>query len=823
MNEAKRGRRLHIALGSGVFLVSAANLMYEVLLTRIFSVTMWYHFAFVAISVAMFGASVGAIIIYAAPRLFRAQRAVTALTWTTLCFGASVVGMFVLYARCTTMLAQMDRLPSALAAFAITSIPFVFGGMSICLALTKIADRVAALYACDLVGAAAGCIGFVAVLHLVDAPTAVFAVAFLANLAALILAFSSARAGLVVFTLLGVIFFGTLLGVSFVAARDGHPLVRLQAVKGRPESPALFEKWNSFSRIRVEGDPNRWRPPFGWGLSPRYRAKPVQELDISIDAASGTVLTRFDGDLSKVDYLRYDVSNVAHWLRPNADVVVIGTGGGRDVLSALTFRQRRITGLEINDAILDATNGAFGGFTGHLDRRPEVTFINDEARSYLERTQGRHDIIQVTLIDTWAATAVGAFALTENALYTVEAWDLFLNRLSDRGVLSFSRWYRPEGPYELYRLVSLAMGALRRRGVANPRDHLLLVKSRSTDTGRHVDVATLLVSREPFQPADVALLEHVSSSMGFEVLLTPQRVGEPVVGRLASAASLEAVARELPTDISAPTDDRPFFFNVVRISDLLRHARDDRSVPTSAARTLVAVGAAIALLTVAGIILPLRLTAGPARRGSFWMIGFFAAIGFAFMLIEVAQMQRLSLFLGHPTYAMVVALPALLLSSGLGSYSLRRATRQKDLPSGMTRLMLLTTSVVAAGLLTPSILRSASAAPMGPRILLCVAILSLPGFLMGMAFPIGITRARGAGNLLPWLWGINGAASVCATVVAMILSTTVGISITFITGAISYGVALAAYAAAGRTRIESLPSSGAVDTVAVTQPSLAST
>jgi hypothetical protein len=513
----------------------------------------------------------------------------------------------------------------------------------------------------------------------------------------------------------------------------------------------------------------------------------VRELSISIDAASGTVLTRFEGDFDAVEHLRYDVSNIAHWLRPDANVLVIGTGGGRDVLSALAFRQPRVTGVEINGAILDAANGVFGEFTGHLDRRPGVTFINDEARSYLQRTAARHDIIQVTLIDTWAATAIGAFALTENSLYTVEAWNLFLDRLTERGVLSFSRWHRPEAPTELYRLVSLASSTLRRRGVADPRRHLLLVRARSADVGRVVDVATLLVSPTPFRPEDVSRLEQVAASMRFGVMLTPRQASDPVIATLASSGQEEAV-RTFPADISAPSDDRPFFFNVMRATDVVSRVRRGLAVPTSAARTLLVLGAAIGSLTLATIIVPLRLRAGRLRPGSLPLIAFFAAIGFGFMFVEVAQMQRLSLYLGHPTYALAVALPALLLASGIGSYSVR-----DERTRGTLRILLLVTVMAVVGLITVPVLTATSGAGTWPRILVGIGVLAIPGLLMGMAFPLGVRRARGAEQLLPWLWGINGAASVCATVVAMIASTTFGISVTFWAGAASYAVALLSY------------------------------
>ena len=190
---------------------------------------------------------------------------------------------------------------------------------------------------------------------------------------------------------------------------------------------------------------------------------------------------------------------MAHWLRRDAHVLVVGVGGGRDVLSALAFGQRDVVGVEINGAILDVVNAHFGGFTGRLDRDPRVTFVNDEARSYIARQRQPVDILQISLIDTWAATGAGAFVLSEHSLYTSEAWELFLDRLTPHGLLSVSRWYYDSRPDETYRVTSLAVAALARRGVTHPREHMAIVRHATGADGRMapLGVATLLVSPSP--------------------------------------------------------------------------------------------------------------------------------------------------------------------------------------------------------------------------------------------------------------------------------------------------------------------------------------
>lgn len=805
--EAVATRRPQVTASTyaGLFVITMATLMYEILLTRIFSVTMWYHFAFVAISVALFGMTVGALVVYLNPERFPEERVKERLSQSSLLFSIFIVLSFL------TQLSIPFKPDWSLVGFwSVTltylaaSIPFVFSGICVALALTKFPGQVGRLYAADLVGAALGSILLIWLLSMLDGPSAVIAIAALVGVGAVFFAHDARHRPRMRIAFVAALLFAAFAVLNAVLVQHQHPILRILFVKDRVDQVHLYERWNAFSRIQVDGDPDEVVRPWGWGMS---LALPddirTRQLHIYIDAFAGTVLTHYDGDPSKVDYLKYDVTNLAHYIRHDADVAVIGTGGGRDILSALVFDQRSVRGVEVNGAILSAVNDRFGDFTGHLDRDPRVTFVNDEARSYLARTDDTFDIIQMSTTDTFAATAAGAFAFSENGLYTLEGWDTLFDRLSPQGVLSVSRFYVPGQPIETYRLTALATESLRRRGVEEPRDNIIIVKSRRIVPNWGVQIATLLASETPFSQEDMAAIENIVQEMQFDVVLTPTvSINETFAG-LASAETLDTVVREFAWDISAPTDDSPFFFQFVRLQDLFNGKLFTESLyldthTTKPVRLLGIVSLAVVTVTAAFVVLPLLLrTKRGALKGMLPFFVFFSGIGLGFLLIEIAQMQRLIIFLGHPTYALSVVLFSLLLFSGLGSLASERLVKVNPhpRPTMLWPFFVLLLVIAASGFITPAAIDRFQSATTPLRILTATIILLPMGLVMGVPFPVGM-RAASISPTAPtvFLWGINGATSVTASVLAVAIALAWGISLAFWVGAGCYVIAVSALA-----------------------------
>ena len=790
---------------AGLFAITLATLMYEILLTRIFSVTMWYHFAFMAVSVALFGMTVGAIAVYLLPGFFTAERTKQHIAAGSLLFSVSIVLSFIAHLRIPfAPSASLAGLAALACMYVVIAIPFVFSGLCVCLALTRFPRQVSRLYAADLAGAAAGCIALICTLKLTDGPTAVFVVALLASLGAVAFAAEAGARNLVRTGVLCVAFFACFAAVHTVLVARQAPLLRISRAKGRLEGIPLYERWNSFSRVQVYGNPDRFTEPRGWGLSTESpRGHRVRQLSMNIDASALTYLTHFDGNYADLEHLKYDVTNMAHYVRRDAKVLVVGTGGGRDILSALVFRQKSVCGIEINREVIDAVNRVFGDFTGHLDRDPRITFVNDEARSWITRSRDKFDIIQISLIDTWAATAAGAFVLSENSLYTIEAWRIFLDHLAPNGVLTVSRWCIGNSPAEIYRLTLLACASLEQRGIRDPRNHIIIVRHqpRPSAGNEPEGIATLLVSKEPFTDHDANTIAEVAAGMQFTVMLAPRTASDSTLEAIASGANLTTFAAKFPVNISAPTDDSPFFFHMLRLRDLLHRGpwQGQAGPNVNAVFVLGALLVIVVVLTVVCILGPLILaTTKGSRTGGLPLFAFFACIGLGFMMVEISQMQRLIVFLGHPTYGLSVVLFVLLLSGGLGSYSTGRTERAAG-TGPIVRLLLLIGALIAFGLATPCAVRTFEGAVTPVRIAVAIAILFPLGFLMGMAFPLGmkVASARSA-SMTPWLWGTNGAASVCASVLAVAVALSAGISAAFWTGCAFYVLAVGAFVWARR-------------------------
>ncbi|MFI5008579.1 MAG: hypothetical protein ACHQKZ_14125, partial [Solirubrobacterales bacterium] len=322
--------------------------------------------------------------------------------------------------------------------------------------------------------------------------------------------------------------------------------IGLREAKGLSEAGNLFSKWNSFSRVTVA-----------------ETADPDRQL-IMIDADAATILYRDAATSEKHARQRDRIESLPYHLGGRENVLIIGPGGGVDVIIARLFGARSVTAVEVNPLVARdvMSSEPFRSFSGKLYEQPGVRLVVDEARSFIRRSPEDYDLILGTMVDTWAATAAGAFALTENNLYTVEAFHDYLGRLTPDGVLSMTRWSQ-NPPDQLLRLVSIARVALRETGAADPSRHLMLVRGRPED-GQQLATATFLLKKAPFTDPEIERAEAFASRQGFELLYTPSTRPAGPIKHLVEAADPGEFWRGFESDVSAPRDDRPFFFQSVR-------------------------------------------------------------------------------------------------------------------------------------------------------------------------------------------------------------------------------------------------------------------
>lgn len=788
----------------GLFAATAVTLALEVLLTRVLSVLTWYSLAFLVIGMGLFGLTAGAVRVYLRPEKYAPDRLASQLARDALALAVAIPAS---YAALLVVPLRVEPVATTVVLFAVftalLATPFVAAGGIVAASLTRAPFPIGRTYAVDLAGAAVGAPAVPLLLAKLDAGSAIVLAGAVAALSSAAYATSGGdrralRRALAVAAALGLL--------AVANSRTTHGLVPLW-VKGHAEdrSRLAFETWNSHSRVQVTDESTG--PAVMWGIG---RCPPVQVRQrwITIDGDAGTVLYRADPDVSALSFLACDVTNVVHQLRPDGAMAIIGVGGSRDVQAAVMFGHDPVVGIELNQRLLDVLRGPLGAPSRVADR-PGVRLVHDDGRSYLARTHETFRVIQMSLIDTWAATGAGAHALGENGLYTIEAWKTFLSRLEPNGVFTVSRWFTGGARDETARLMSLATGTLLEMGIARPRAHLALVASGP--------VATLLVSRSPMSAEDVVKLGEAQQRFGFRILAAPgtrDRIEAltPILDA-ESREALDRVALHPALDLRPPTDERPFFFNLLRVRAWLADLPIDQGGTIEGNRRatgalVLAFLVSLALVLVA-IVAPLWLHARPKghnARGLYAALAYFALIGVGFMLAEIGLLQRLSVVLGHPLYSLVVVLASLVGAAGIGSWLSDRLPLDRA-PVCYLFPLAIAALLVASSVLLPKYALVVQPAALASRIAFALAVTAGLGLALGLAFPAGMRIFRGAfAEETPWLWGINGVGGVLASSGGIIVALEWGLDRLFITAAVAYALLVVAVAV-GRRAVDVAPRS----------------
>jgi spermidine synthase len=766
---------------AGLGLTSFGALLLELALTRLFSVVLFYHFAFLAISIALLGLGAGGVFAY----LFknRLARAGTRALAARLSIDSAILVFIalevVLHVPVALMVTGRNFLHLT-AIYVVAALPFFLTGIQFSVIFARETGRISRLYAADLAGGALACLAVVPLLNWIGGPNTILAAAGVMAAAAVLWAVSSTArnlaGGLVV------------LFVVLIAANHSNRLIDIVYAKGVFRNPAWveFARWNALSRVEVD--------------------QQGEARAIVIDADASTFimncdLTKWHGSDWERDLMSAPPA-LANVLRPRGEFAIIGPGGGVDVLRAVANGSPSVTGIEINPIIADTImRGRYADYAMHLYQRPEVHIHVTDGRSYLRSTSQRFDVVQMTLVDTWASTAAGAFALSENNLYTVQAFREYFEHLKPDGMIAITRWEFRQ-PREALRVVSVAMAALHSLGVANPARHFI-VASQGPLNEDGIPVVVLAKKTAFTAEEESAVRAQFDEYDELDPLYLPS---QPASGRTSPNPFADLIASNDPYgfaqgyayNVAPVTDDAPFFFFTLKAGQILSQQRQGIDWKVNLGVLVLILVLVISVAAVLGfLILPLALRTG---RQSPLPLFYFVAVGLGYILVEIAFIQRFVLFLGHPTYALTVVIFLLMLSSGAGSLFSRRWLPRTEM--AWMPLLLVILALVADVFVLPRGLPAWVGLGFGYRLLVSGVLLAPLGFVMGMPFPTGLralaarpvidvpSGSTGADNAVEWAWAMNAAASVLGSVLAMVIAIQFGLTATLACGVAAYLLAL---------------------------------
>ena len=754
---------------AGIALSSFSALLLELALTRLFSVVLFYHFAFLAISIALLGLGAGGVFAH----VYKHKLA----TWplcklACLCAACAAIVIpialeVVLYVPVSLELTGENFLRLT-AIYVCSAVPFFLTGLQFSVIFARASAHITRLYGADLAGGALACLAVVPLLNWMGGPNAILFSAVIAAVAAAVWApTKKIKSGSLA---LAILLF------SLLALNHSGRLIDIIWAKGERRDNVEFARWNAISRVEVDRFPDGSKA-------------------VAIDADANTYIMnadpqRWEGSVWQKQLMSSPAA-VVNALRPHGDYAIIGPGGGVDVLRAVGNGSQNVTGIEINPIIANTImRGRYADFAYHLYEMPQVHMNVADGRSFVRNASAQYDVLEMTLVDTWASTAAGAFALSENNLYTTQAFREYFEHLKPDGMIAITRW-EFEVPREALRVASVATEVLHELGVNDASRHFMVISQDVLDEdGINVSV---LAKKSEFTPQEEnAVREFVGRHPPLQILYSPSRQQDNAFARLIRSNDPVGFSRDYPYNVAPVTDNAPFFFFTLKPANMLHLGRDSAmdwkvnlGVAVLAMLLLISIAAVVAFL-----ILPLLFSKADRNRPTPSLL-YFTAVGLGYILVEVTLIQRFVLFLGHPTYAVTVVIFLMLLSSGAGSVVSRswlRDTQQLWIPLAAIFASL----IIYVGIL-PSILEHLVGEAFFAKLIVSGALLAPLGFAMGMPFPTGLRALVQPSTqecTVEWAWAMNAASSVLGSVLAIVIAIQFGFNATIACGAAAYAMAL---------------------------------
>lgn len=790
------------------FLVSSAALAYEILLLRVLSIVQWHHFAYMIISIALLGYGASGTFIAIARRWLE-PRFETAFTLSALLFGLGMMAAFIAGQRVPFNALEIvwdeRQLVYLCLIYLVYFVPFFFAGLCVGLAFTFRRDFVNRIYFFDLAGAGIGAICIIGLLFLLSPQNVLIGLAIVALLASMLmtakLPFRVPLLAVEVAIALAMLF-AVPQGLLEMRMSPYKSLSQLLQVVGSRPLKSASSPLGLVNVVESPRIPLRHAP----GLSINARFDVPEQLAVFTDGDGMSAITRFDGNPDTLSYMADMTAALPYAVLDSPHVLVLGAGTGGDVLMALALGAKRIDAVELNPQITKLVREDFSDFAGYLYQDARVSVHTAEARGFVIRSEQQYDLVQVAMLDSFVASGSGVYALNENYLYTVEAFQDYLAHLQSGGMLSVTRWLNVP-PRDNLKLVATAIQALRNAGVADPGRQLAVVRAWNT--------GTLLVKHGAFSSVEISAIREFARSHSFDTAWYPGMPSNDanrfnildapfLYDGISALLSDEAsdFTNRYKFDIQPATDDKPYFFHFFKWSALREilslRQRGGAGLIEWGYLVLVATLIQAAIAGAALILFPLSQIERSWPRGIAPVMGcYFFVLGLAFLFIEIAFIQKFILFLSHPLYAVAVVLSGFLVFAGLGSaFSVRMASRIElhkwsPVTVAVAGIVVLALSYVA---LLPLLFDSFIGLTDGPRMTVSIMLIAPLAFCMGMPFPLGLKRlAERAPDFIPWAWGINGFASVISAVLATLLAIELGFTVVIYLALLIYAGAVAMF------------------------------
>ena len=785
-----------------LFMLSGSALAYEILLMRLFSIIQWHHFAYMIIGLALLGYGIsGAIVSIYQQRLLRH-------------FEAGYIGAVILFALTSLLsfsVAQhipfnaevilWDELQLGYlgAIFLLLAIPFFFAASAICLAFIQFGQQISRLYAMDLLGAGLGSLASIVILYRLLPASALVAMSIMALLAALV---ATVELGKVSIRYTGVVLSIALAVVALIAtSMELNP----SPYKGLPQllqisgTKVIKEKSSPLGFIQVVESktiPLRHAP----GLSLNATREPLPQLAVFTDADNMTVLTKQPVRRDQLAYLDQMTSALPFHLQDMHTVLVLAAGGGSDILQAKYHQVDQIEGVELNPQIIELVNHDFGEFTGYLYQQQGVTIHQAEVRDFLTRTAKSYDLIQLALVDTFNASSSGLYALNESYLYTIEALQAYLSRLTAGGALAITRWVKLP-PRDSLKVFASLVETMEISGISNPEQRLMMIRSWQT--------STVVAKNGAFTDEEIEAVKRFCKQRSFDLVYHPgiekdqvnrfNVLSSPIFYKATQSILTEKQSyfQRYKFNLRPATDDQPYFHQFFKWSTLneILSLRDKGGMPliewgyiTLMATLVIAVFFSVLLIVIPVWLLRRREKLTKTSVKAWHVFVYFLAIGIAFLFIEIAMMQKFTLFLHHPVFSIAVTLTGFLVLSGLGSACLGRLLQTRS------RRQVLLMAVIAIAFFVvlyvvflPAIFDWLISIAVWLKVMVTIILIAPLAFFMGMPFPLALgSLDKNAKFYIPWAWAINGCASVVSAVFATILAIHYGFTLVLLLAVLLY-------------------------------------